>query len=193
MRREGEKENERLHRIPGVGGRSDLGGRPDAVLTWEQTQRMLPLVRSIISDIVRLVNRVTAIEPEKERLDRHRHDLVWLERQRRYQLTDELDRAIAELQHARVELDALAVVLLDAELGLVGFPTLVNNQRAFFSWKPGEEGVSSGSSPTATVAVPFRRRGRKSGGLLPQVSFLRLLCVSRIGAKRKAVFATMTA
>jgi hypothetical protein len=122
-------------------GASDLGGRADAVLTWELAQRMLPLVKRIVLDIIHLVNRVSAIEPEKDRLDRHRHDLVWPERQRRYQLTDELRRAIAELQNARLELDALGVVLLDAELGLVGFPTLVNNQRAFFSWKPGEEGV----------------------------------------------------
>src|SRR5262245_37789393 len=122
-------------------GASDLGGRPDAVLTWETAQRMLPLVRRIVTDIVHLVDRVAAIEPEKERLDRHRHDLVWPERQRRYQLTEELGRAITELQNARLELDSLGVVLLDAELGLVGFPTLVNNQRAFFSWKPSEEGV----------------------------------------------------
>jgi hypothetical protein len=122
-------------------GASDLGGRPDAVLTWEQAQRMLALVRRIVLDIVHLVNRVAVIEPEKARLDRQRHDLAWPERQRRYQLTDELSRSLSELQIARVELDALSVVLLDAELGLVGFPTLVNNQRAFFSWKPGEESV----------------------------------------------------
>jgi hypothetical protein len=38
-------------------------------------------------------------------------------------------------------MDTLGVVLLDAELGLVGFPTLVNNQRAYFAWKPGDEGI----------------------------------------------------
>jgi hypothetical protein len=102
---------------------------------------MLPLVNRIVGDIVRLVARVGVIEPEKERLDRQRRDLVWPERQRRYQLTEELGRAVTDLHDARLELDALGVVLLDAEVGLVGFPTLVNNQRAFFSWKIGEEGV----------------------------------------------------
>jgi hypothetical protein len=122
-------------------GASDLGGHPEAVLTLEQAERMLPLVGRVIADIVNLVKRVEAIEPEKDRLDRHRHDLVWLERQRRYQLTDELTRAVQDLQMARSELDALYVALLDPASGLVGFPTLVNNQRAFFTWKPGETGI----------------------------------------------------
>src|SRR5262245_11884731 len=109
-------------------GASELGGRPDVVLTLEQAERMLPLVAQISSDIVNLVRRVEAIEPEKERLDRQRHDLVWPERQRRYQLTEELTRSMLELQTARCELDALGVTLIDPESGLVGFPTLVNNQ-----------------------------------------------------------------
>src|SRR3954471_11151068 len=118
-------------------GASELGGRRDIVMTWTQAQNMLPLVRHIISDVVARVERVGKIEPEKDRLDRHRRDLVWLERQRRYQLTDELARIHGELQSAVAEMDSLGLVLLDAEVGLVGFPTLVNNQRAYFTWKPG--------------------------------------------------------
>ena len=123
-------------------GASDLGGRPEVVLTLEQAERMLPLVSRVIADILNLIRRVETIGPEKDRLDRHRHDLVWPERQRRYQLTEELTRSILELQTARNELDALSVTLLDPESGLVGFPTLVNNQRAFFTWKSGEVGIS---------------------------------------------------
>jgi hypothetical protein len=119
-------------------GASDLGGRPDVILTWTKARSMLPLVRHIVDEILILVHRIDAIEPEKDSLDRHRRDLVWLERERRYQLTDEMTRKSNELQAARAELDLLGVVLLDEETGLVGFPTLVNNQKAYFSWKPGE-------------------------------------------------------
>jgi hypothetical protein len=122
-------------------GASDLGGRSDVVLTLEQAERMLPFVSRVIADIINLIKRVESIGPEKDRLDRHRHDLVWPERQRRYQLTDELTRCVQDLHNARSELDAIGVALLDAELGLVGFPTLVNNQRAFFTWKPGETSI----------------------------------------------------
>ena len=122
-------------------GASDIGGRPEAVFTWEQTEQMLPLVARIVTDIVNQVRRMEAIEPEKDRLDRHRNDLVWLERQRRYQLTEEMTRLVQDLQAARSELETLGIVLLDPESGLVGFPTLVNNQRAYFSWRSGEVGV----------------------------------------------------
>ncbi len=122
-------------------GASDLGRRTDAIMTWTQAQSMLPLVRRIIADIVGHVERLMKIDPEKERLDRHRHDLVWLERQRRYQLTEEMTRLQTEVHAAVAELDGLGVALLDPEIGMIGFPTLVNNQRAYFAWKPGDEGI----------------------------------------------------
>lgn len=122
-------------------GASDVGRRHDAVLTWAQAQGMLPLVGRIIADLTRDTQRLARIEPEKDRLDRHRNELVWLERQRRYQLADEITVLTRDLLAARAEFDALGVLVLDEEEGLVGFPTLVNNQRAYFSWKPGEETV----------------------------------------------------
>jgi hypothetical protein len=122
-------------------GASDLGRRNDAIMTWTQAQCMLPLVRRIVGDIVGHVERLLAIEPEKDRLDRHRHDLVWLERQRRYQLADEQTRLQNELHTAIAELDSLGIALLDPEAGMIGFPTLVNDQRAFFAWKLGDEGI----------------------------------------------------
>jgi hypothetical protein len=122
-------------------GASDVGRRHEAVLTWSQAQEMMPLVGRIVADIIKQVQRLARLEPEKARLDRHRNDLVWPERQRRYQLADEIILLNEELQHARAELDSLGVLLLDEEEGVAGFPTLVNNQRAYFSWKPGETSV----------------------------------------------------
>ena len=39
-------------------------------------------------------------------------------------------------------MDGLGVALLDVDAGRIGFPTLVNKRRAFFSWLPGEETLS---------------------------------------------------
>src|SRR5262245_17144741 len=99
---------------------------------------MLPLVRRIVTDILGWRQGLREIPVEKPRLDRPRHTLGWPDRRRRYHLTDEITRAETELQAARAELDALGLPLLDEADGLIGFPTMVNNQRAFFSWKPGE-------------------------------------------------------
>lgn len=120
-------------------GASDTHGKADIVLTWAHAQSMMPLVRHIVTEIMTLVQRMQAIEPEKDRLDRHRHDLSWPERRRRYELTEEMDRLTKALRSARAELDVLGVALLDEATGFVGFPTLVNNQRAYFSWKLDED------------------------------------------------------
>ena len=80
-------------------------------------------------------------EPEEEILDSKRRTLAWPGRQRRYHIKEELAQAENAALAARTELEELGVVVLDAELGRVGFPTMVNNRKAFFSWQPGNEGL----------------------------------------------------
>ena len=59
-----------------------------------------------------------------------------------------------ELNQARTELDVLGVALLDGAVGMIGFPTLVNNRRAFFTWIPGEESLRFWSYAGDTVRRP---------------------------------------
>lgn len=106
------------------------------------TRQMLPLVQSIVSDIVSTRQAINQLTPEQERLDRHRRDLVWLERQRRYQVSDELAAAEQALTTAVTELSGLGVNLVDDEAGEVDFPTKINGRAAAFTWRLGENGVS---------------------------------------------------
>jgi hypothetical protein len=122
-------------------GASERPGDSDRVMTWDAGVAMLPLVGRIAADVVRLRARLASLRPELGRLDRQRRDLDWPGRARRYQLHEDAVAAQAELNDALAELEVLGVALLDAPTGLVGFPTLVNNRRAFFSWKPGEDGL----------------------------------------------------
>jgi hypothetical protein len=103
---------------------------------------MLPLVQSIVSDIVTSRQAINQLTPEQERLERHRRDLVWLERQRRYQVTDEIAAAEKTLTTAVTELSGLGVNLVDAEAGEVDFPTKINGRPAAFTWRLGEQAVS---------------------------------------------------
>jgi hypothetical protein len=103
---------------------------------------MLPLVSQISRDVGSLHQRLLRLRPELADLERNRRELTWPQRSRRYQLEDEVAGVEAEFRAAAAELDALGVALLDAATGLVGFPTLVNDRRAYFSWQPGEEGVA---------------------------------------------------
>jgi hypothetical protein len=111
--------------------------RPVA-FTWSVAARMLPLIERIVSEILTRRRCLAGMYPEKARLDRRRRDLTWPDRSRRYQLQEEIATEEQNLTSARAELEFLGVALLDDD-GEVGFPTVVNDQAAFFSWKPGEK------------------------------------------------------
>ncbi len=117
-------------------------GSHDRVLTWVAANRMLPLVQRVVAEVLDCQQRLALMHPEKERLDRHRHDLSWPERSRRYQLDEEITAGERALRAACTELDGLGITVLDVQAGQVGFPTLVNKRRAYFSWLPGEETLS---------------------------------------------------
>jgi len=116
---------------------------PEVAYSLKTVQKMLPLVSRIVDDILIRQNALHQLEPEQQRLDRQRRDLSWPERQRRYQVQDEVTRAERALAEVRDELAGLHVSLLDDDRGRVGFPTMVNNRRAFFSWRLGEDGLHS--------------------------------------------------
>ncbi len=120
-------------------GASEKPDRRETLLSLTTSRRMLGLVRGITQDIIATRQRLARLLPEQDRLDRHRRDLSWPERARRYQLHEEIAAAEQFLGQARAELENLGVALLNADAGWVGFPTVVNGRRAFFSWRPGEQ------------------------------------------------------
>jgi hypothetical protein len=124
-------------------GAPEKPGRRDRMMNLPTAQRMLPLVRRIVADVLERQGILGRLQPEQDRLDRHKRDLAWPERQRRYQVREEIAGAEADLESALAELHELGVSLLDPDLGRVGFPTVVNNQPAFFSWQPGEEKIQT--------------------------------------------------
>jgi hypothetical protein len=134
---------------------SEMPERREIVLNLNTAYRMLPLVQRVANDIVANQKTINRLHPEQERLDRHRRDLVWLERQRRYQVHEEIDRAEAHLRSAVEELHELGLALLEPESGRIGFPTMVNDRRAFFCWQPGEETLRSWLFAEETTCRPI--------------------------------------
>ena len=113
---------------------SESPERNEVVLSLKTVHKMLPLVQRIAQDIVDSHQAMNLLHPEEERLDRKRHDLDWPQRKRRYEIKEELAQAVKKLENAQTELKELGLVALDELLGRVGFPTMVNNRRAYFSW-----------------------------------------------------------
>lgn len=116
--------------------------KKDANLDFGTAARMLPLVRSIVTDVVTVCNTLDALAPEQQTLDEYRRHLNWTSRQRRYAIQDEVQQAEKALNAAVEELDALGVSLVDPQSGRVEFPTRVNGRSAAFSWQPGEADLS---------------------------------------------------
>lgn len=105
-------------------------------------RHMLPLVRSIVAEIVETHQRLGRLNPEQDLLERSRRSLNWAARQRRYAIQDEISSAEKSLSCAVSELTSLGVKLTDPEVGQVDFPTKINGRPAAFTWKLGEEAVS---------------------------------------------------
>ena len=154
-----------------LSGASERRGAAERLLTWGESRAMLPLVGRVMKDVMRHRQRLAELNPERDLLERRRHNLDWPQRQRRYRIHEEILTAEKELIAVEAELDALGVVLLDADTGMAGFPTMVNNRAAFFSWRSEEEGLIYWNfADDLRPPVPSRRIGRSRSSRRPPVA-----------------------
>ena len=135
---------------------------PSKVFDLALARRMLPLVQRIADDLVQAHHQLTLLLPEQEQLDRQKRTLSWPERSRRYRLREEIAGCEQTCLEALAELESLGLTLLDTDLARVGFPTMVNNRRAFFSWQPGDESVlywnHAGDTNRQTIPVSWMKQ-----------------------------------
>jgi hypothetical protein len=140
---------------PRASGASERSDRQGVVFAWSACVARLPLVRRIAQDVIEAHEQLSRLRPEVDRLDRQRRTLAWPERSRRYQLQEEIaswKRTLAEFQ---AELEQLGLTLLDGPAGTIGFPTIVNDRRAYFSWEPGEEEIAFWNYQGESVRNPI--------------------------------------
>ena len=113
-----------------------------ATVSLTTARRMLPLVARIVAEIQARWQRLTQLETEQQDLDRRRRALAWPQRERRYQVADEIAAEQRLLQDAVAELEQLEVLLVDPVLGEAAYPTTMNGRRAYFIWRAGTEDVN---------------------------------------------------
>jgi hypothetical protein len=116
---------------------------PTKRFTLDEATAMLPLVRSIVSDICQVFRSVTSRRSELHRLLRKGNRGAG----RIYD--DEMAESRADLQaeydqiwRFREELESLGIILRQPEEGLIEFPTTIDSQAAFYSWRLGESAVT---------------------------------------------------
>jgi hypothetical protein len=117
--------------------------RPRKLFSVEQANSVLPLVRSITSDLVRLSREVME---RRERLallsagrsgsatDPYSEELA--------QIEEELEKDSAQLQEYVEELRALGVEPKSGPEGLIDFPSMMDDRLVFLCWKLGENEVT---------------------------------------------------
>ena len=106
----------------------------------DTANQVLPLVRSIIRDVVEEFHDLRNTGREQRTLEAQPITDP-LQRKRLRQLKTDVSDASARIEIYLRELEDMGIELRDLESGLVDFPTLVNGEPAFYCWKPGEEDV----------------------------------------------------
>ncbi|RMG42133.1 MAG: DUF2203 family protein [Planctomycetota bacterium] len=137
--------------------------------TPEEANRMLPLLRAIVRDIVTLFRQ---IHDQKDRLNelaaRHRRrpreadDDVYAAEVR--EMEREMEQDIEKLEACIDELRQLGVQLKDPVLGLIDFPAKCGDRDVFLCWQLGEDTVAYWHDLDAGFA------GRRPISELPQHS-----------------------
>jgi hypothetical protein len=113
--------------------------------TVAEANAMLPLVRAIVDDIVRLWNE---IEERKERLDQvrrlpgHRRDDDNPYDEEVQQIDEDIEREHRNLEEFCDELRRLGVELKDPRVGLIDFLTQIDGREAYLCWKLGEGDIA---------------------------------------------------
>lgn len=114
------------------------------LFTVEEANQRLPLVRAIVTDIVRLYEDV---QDRRERLSNVRqassgkrsHSLYSEEVQ---QIEQELEKDIERLEEFANELEDLGVELKDPVMGLADFRTLFEGREVYLCWRLGEDEIT---------------------------------------------------
>ena len=111
------------------------------LFTVEEANQVLPLVRSIVRDVVNDFRELRNAGRERRALEvesagsRGAARLI-------EELKDKVNEYSARIEGYLRELSDLGLEVRDLELGLVDFPSLIDGEPAYLSWRLGEEDVS---------------------------------------------------
>jgi hypothetical protein len=109
--------------------------------TLEQANKMLPLVKAIVSDLVKhygdLCERRDRLAIIRGRGNESRGPY----REELDEVNDQLERDADRLKELVEELAELGVEFKDPNLGLVDFPALIEGREVYLCWKLGEPEV----------------------------------------------------
>ena len=111
------------------------------LFTVEEANQVLPLVRSIVRDVVNDFRELRGAGRERRALEVESAGSRAAARHIEA-LKDKVNEYSARIEGYLRELSDLGLEVRDLELGLVDFPSLIDGEPAYLSWRLGEEDVS---------------------------------------------------
>jgi len=117
---------------------------PQTVFSIEQARSMLPLLRLIVTDISLSHRELTERRSTLRRMLRNHqgNSKFKVYDQEIVEIQNDLKEQSAHLEEYISELEQLGVVLRSAHDGIVDFPTLIEDNPAFFTWNMEQNDVS---------------------------------------------------
>ena len=103
----------------------------------QSASRILPLVRTIVRDVVAEFRALRSAGREQRRLEM----LAQGPDAEREGLRAAVEESSGRIEGYLKELEALGVEIRDLEVGLVDFPTIMGGEPAYLCWKVGEDDI----------------------------------------------------
>ncbi|MEZ4754454.1 MAG: DUF2203 domain-containing protein [Bdellovibrionota bacterium] len=108
-----------------------------SIFTAEEANQMLPLVRCIVRNLTDEFRLLRTAGREKRALEFQTQESDSMEK-----LSDAISDHSSRIEEYLEELSNLGIETRDLELGIIDFPTLINGEPAYLTWRQGEESVS---------------------------------------------------
>ena len=112
------------------------------ILALDETNRMLPLLRRIVHDIMEHWNMIIAKRAELESLEKEKGGDDDATQAQFHEVKQELNAMIDRINQYIKEVEVLGCFVEEFKRGIVNFPSLYHGRKVFLCWHPGEDRVS---------------------------------------------------
>ncbi len=109
------------------------------ILSLEEANRMLPLLRRIVRDIMEHWSLIVSKRAELETLERSGASA---DQSRVAEVKEDLNQLIDRINSYIKEVEQLGCFVEEFRRGIINFPTLYHGRKVFLCWRSGEEQIS---------------------------------------------------
>lgn len=108
------------------------------LLSLEETNRMLPLLRHIVRDIMEHWNLIIGKRAELEALEKMARSVV-ADETKAQDVKHDLNHLIDKINHYIKEVESLGCFVEEFKRGIINFPSLYHGRKVFLCWRPDED------------------------------------------------------